>query len=148
LRRRGTDEQKESAQRDFMVFILVDSMNALADPNAISRPLAVKTCRVCELVESCVRLLKIVFRRVFEGWDGCISPTGSECLIYVLCIVLYSSDARLWSLRSVWPRRSHSRRPSISEYAILCNITKKILRSLRHTPRLGLIPRPILRQIK
>lgn len=44
--------------RFYMAFILVDSMNALADPKTASRSLAVKTCRVYESVESRVRLLE------------------------------------------------------------------------------------------
>jgi len=67
-----------------MVFILVDSMNALADPNAISRPFAVKTCRVYELVESRVRLLKTVFRREYlkDGVGVFLLQAQSVCFTY------------------------------------------------------------------
>ena len=67
-----------------MAVILVDSMNVLADPNAISRPLAVKTCRVCELVESRVRLLKTVFRREYlkDGMRLFLLQAQSVCFTY------------------------------------------------------------------
>jgi len=69
-----------------MVFILVDSMNVLPDSNAISRPLAVKTCRVCELVESRVRLLKTVFRREYlkDGMSVFLLQAQSVCFAYCM----------------------------------------------------------------
>jgi len=69
-----------------MVFILVDSMNVLADPNAISRPLVVKTCRVCELVESRVRPLKTVFRREYlkDGMGVFLLQAQSICFTYYM----------------------------------------------------------------
>ena len=78
-------------------------MNVLANSNTISRPLAVTTCRVYELVESRVRLLKIGFRGEYLKDGTGVFLLQTQCLFYVLCVV-YSSDACLWDLKSVWPR--------------------------------------------
>jgi hypothetical protein len=78
-----------------MVFILVDSMNVLVDPNAISRPLAVKTCRVYELVESRIRLLKTVFRRkdLKDGVDVFLPQAQSVCFTY--CVLSSTAAAHV-----------------------------------------------------
>ena len=78
-------------------------MNVLANSNTISRPLTVTTCRVYELVESRVRLLKIGFRGEYlkDGTGVFLLQTQSVCFTYcVLSIAVthVSGTSNLYGL--------------------------------------------------